>query len=252
MSPFIEKLDSTTTDTFFNGQLKVMQPDNGYRFSIDSVILAGLLRPRAGAVVVDLGTGCGIIPLILAFRWPSLRIVGVEIQPSLADLAQKNICLNSMSEQVAILCRDLRDLSSESSYSKGLFGTVDYVISNPPYHPASSGRINPDPQKALARHELAMNLNDLVSTARKLLHAGGRFILIYPSERLTDAIYHMRLNEVEPKNITMVFSKANEIAKLVVVEGVRAGRPGIQAISSFTIYDSNGRYTPEMEKMFKS
>lgn len=239
------KIEKTTSDTFFNGRLSVIQPANGYRFSIDSVILAELSRPQPGDKVLDLGTGCGVIPLILAHRSADLQLIGVELQSSLAALAVENIQRNSMSDRVSILCRDMCDLSQ-----KALGGVVDYIISNPPYRPAQSGRINPDRQKALARHELAMNLSQLMTTSRSLLRIGGRFILIYPSERLTDVMFQMRRNEIEPKRLHIIFSRQQDPAKLVVIEGVRAGRPGLQEISSFIIYRQDGQYTAEMARIF--
>lgn len=240
----LDGLDQTTSDTFLGGKIKVLQPANGYRFSIDSIILAGHCRPQVGSTVLDLGTGCGIIPLILTHRIPHLRIIGVELQSSLAAIAVENIQRNHMLEHITILCRDMRELNVAS-----LGGVVDHVISNPPYRPVLSGRINPHPQKALARHELAMNLSQLMEIARKLLKIGGRFTLIYPAARLTDAVFQMRQNDIEPKSLHMIFSKHDESAKLTVIEGVRAGRPGIQEISSFVIYRSDGTYTQQMKQM---
>lgn len=239
-------LDQTTCDSFFNGNIKILQPANGYRFSIDSVILASLATPPAGTTVLDLGTGCGIIPLILAYREPTLRFIGIELQSRLAALATENIELNGMQDRISILCQDICTLSVGA-----LDGIVDYAISNPPYRPVNSGRINPDPQKALARHELAIDLSQLLKTARNMLRSGGRFILIYPAERLTDLICQMRKMDIEPKKLCIIFSIKNGPAKLVVLEGVRAGRPGIQDISSLVIYRSDGRYTPQMAQMFK-
>jgi tRNA1Val (adenine37-N6)-methyltransferase len=240
------EINSVTSSCFLNGKIQVAQPENGYRFSIDSVILAGFSNPPVGATVVDLGTGCGIIPLILAHRALNLRLIGVELQPSLAAMASKNIKQNGLSDQISILCQDMSHLSKDT-----LGTTVDYVISNPPYYPVLSGRINPNPQKALARHELAVNLSKLVTIARKILHKGGRFILIYPSKRLTDVLLQMRKKGIEPKILHMIFSKQNESAKLVIIEGVRDGRPGIKEISSLIVYRLDGQYTPEMIQLLK-
>ena len=241
------EINQITSDFFLNKNIQVVQPANGYRFSIDSVILAGFSHPPAGATVLDLGTGCGIIPLILAHRTLDLQLIGVELQPSLAAMALKNIKRNGLSDRISILCQDMCNLTKDTFDT-----TVDYVISNPPYHPVLSGRINPDPQKALARHELAINLSKLVTIARKVLHSGGKFILIYPSERLTDVLFQMRQKGIEPKNLHIIFPKQNASAKLVVIEGVRDGRPGIQKISSLVVYRLDGRYTPEMIQLLKS
>lgn len=241
-----KKIESITLDTFFNGKIFVSQPANGYRFSIDSVVLAGLSSPQGSDKVLDLGTGCGIIPLILSHRSPALKLIGVELQPSLAAIAIENVRRNGMLDKISILSQDIKKLTV-----KALGGVVDYIISNPPYRPIHSGRINPDPQKAVARHELAMNLSQLMTVSRSLLRVGGRFSLIYPVERLVDVLFQMRQNDIEPKRVHMIFSKQNEPAKLVVIEGVRAGNPGIQEMSSFFIYRSNGQYTSAMAEFFK-
>jgi tRNA1Val (adenine37-N6)-methyltransferase len=248
LKPFKKiKVNQITSDFFLNRKIQVFQPVNGYRFSIDSIILAGLSSPPASATVLDLGTGCGIIPLVLAHKSSNLRLIGVEIQPSLVDMALKNIKTNRMTDRISIFCKDMCKLSQNT------FDTViDYVICNPPYRSVQAGRINPNPQKALARHELAINLPQLISIAHKLLRIGGRFISIYPSERLTDVIFHMRQKAIEPKKVHIIFSKQNQPAKLVVIEGVRGGRPGIQEISSLIIYRPDGKYTPEIARMLRN
>ena len=239
-------MNQITSDFFLNRKIQVFQPANGYRFSIDSIILAGLSSPPASATVLDLGTGCGIIPLVLAHKSSNLRFIGVEIQPSLVDMAIKNININKMTDRISIFCKDMCKLSQDT------FDTViDYVICNPPYRMVQTGRINPNPQKALARHELAINLPQLIAVAHKLLPIGGKFISIYPSGRLTDVIFHMRQKAIEPKRVHMIFSKQTEPAKLVVIEGVRGARPGIQEISSLVIYGSDGKYTTEIARMLR-
>ncbi len=243
----VGNVDQTTSDSLFEGKIQVIQPIDGYRFSIDSVILAGLSAPVSGATVLDLGTGCGVIPLILAYKISNIFLTGVELQSELAELASLNIKRNGMQDRISILHQDLCTLSTTT-----LGGTVDYVISNPPYRPKQSGRINPNSQKAVARHELAMNLSELITTVRNVLRVGGKFITIYPAERLTDLIYQMRKKSIEPKTLHMIFSRKDESAKLVVVEGVRAGRPGIQKINPFVIYRPDGRYTAEMMQIFEN
>ena len=242
----IKNFDQVTSDSFFNGKIQVLQPANGYRFSIDSIILAGIASPSVGANVLDLGTGCGIIPIILACKISDIHITGVELQSNLASLASLNIEKNGMQERISVLCQDLCELSTAK-----LGGAVDYVISNPPYRPKQSGRINPNTQKAVARHELAMDLSKLITTVHNVLRIGGKFILIYPAERITDLLFQMRKKSIEPKNLHIIFSRKGEPAKLVVVEGIRAGRPGVQKITTLVIYHNDGQYTSEMQQIFK-
>ncbi|RLB98205.1 MAG: SAM-dependent methyltransferase, partial [Deltaproteobacteria bacterium] len=164
-------MDNTTTDTFFNGQVTVKQSRTGYRYSIDAVILAGHVRPRPADRIVDLGTGCGIIPLIIGFRYPGVKLYGVEIQQDLADIARANVKANHLEKRVEILPADMRTLKPSI-----VSGPVDQVVSNPPYHRISTGRINPDSQRAIARHELKVTLEDVLKAAEAMLRTAGKFV----------------------------------------------------------------------------
>ena len=237
-------MDSITTDTFINGHIQVKQERKGYRFSIDSVLLAYHAAPKPDDVVLDLGTGCGIIPLILAYRHPDIRIFGVETQKKLADIAATNVADNNLEERLRILHKDMRQLTHHM-----VSGPVDMVISNPPYRKANSGRINPDTQRAIARHEIKITLNELVQTAGKMLRTGGKLLIIYPAERMTDLITMMRENHIEPKMLRMIHSNPQSEAKLILVEGMKQVRPGITIPSPLIVYNG-GRYTEEVEKMF--
>jgi tRNA1Val (adenine37-N6)-methyltransferase len=141
-------MHSLTTDTFFNGKLHITQDAAGYRFSLDAIVLAHHTDTHAGERVLDLGTGCGIIALILAYRNPDIRVYGIEIQGELADLAVSNVGANHMQNRITVLCRDMRDLKPRM-----IGGPVDVIVCNPPYRKPNSGRLNPDPQRAVARHE---------------------------------------------------------------------------------------------------
>jgi tRNA1Val (adenine37-N6)-methyltransferase len=233
-----------TRDTFFNGGIRLNQHRLGYRFSIDAVILAGGLRPRTGDTVVDLGTGCGIIPLILAFRYPGVRVWGVELQEPLATLAAENVRANEMHLQVTVLHADLRDIGPDA-----FAGPVDWVVSNPPYRRGRSGRVNPEPQRALARHEIAMTLPDLVGAARRLLRGGGRFVTIYTAERITDLLFQMRSALIEPKCLRSIHSGRQSKARLILVEGVKNGGPGVTVEPPLVIYNENGSYSEELQAL---
>jgi tRNA1Val (adenine37-N6)-methyltransferase len=235
-----------TTDTFFNGLISIMQHRNGYRFSIDAILLAALVKPRPGEKVLDLGTGCGIIPLILAFRYPKIIIYGVEIQEDLAKVAKRNVKENGMEDRITIHCANMTTLNHHM-----LSGPVDVVVCNPPYRKANSGRINPNPQRAVARHEISATLEDVVDTARNMLQSSGRFMVIYPAERMMELISHLRSARIEPKFLRMVHSHREDKAKLIVVEGRKGGLPGVSVGPPLVIYDQKGVYTEEVERMFK-
>jgi len=235
-----------TTDTFFNGKIQVMQSRAGYRFSIDAVLLAFQADPRPGDKVVDLGTGCGIIPLIMAVRAPDIRIWAVEVQPELADLAEANVNQNRLQDRIEVMQMDMRRLKPEMTD-----GPADLIVCNPPYRRPGSGRINPAEQRALARHEIKVTLNDILETTRRMLRTAGRFATIYAAERTTDILFRMRSERIEPKFIRMIHSSQQADAKLVLIEGVKDGRTGLRVAPPLIIYDNNGNYTQEVKPMFE-
>jgi tRNA1Val (adenine37-N6)-methyltransferase len=238
-------MESLTTDSLFNGSIRVKQHGSGYRFSLDAVLLAQHVRPSLDHTVLDLGTGCGIIPLILAYRYPRIKIYGVEVQTELADIATLNIVENHMEDRISICCEDLKRLKREMTS-----GPVDLVVTNPPYRKVQSGRLNPDQQRAIAKHELKATLFDVVETARRMLRTSGRLVMIFAAERMVDVIIQMRSAGIEPKYIRMIHPSRQVNAKLILVEGKKGGRHGITIGSPLTIYRKNGIYSDEVQAMF--
>lgn len=236
---------SYTTDTFFDGKIKVMQSRAGYRFSIDSVLLAFHAAPRPGDKVLDLGTGCGIISLIMAVRQPDIRIFAVELQTELAGLAEANVGQNQLANRIQVMHTDMRLLKPNMTG-----GPADLIVCNPPYRRPGSGRINPAQERAVARHEIEVSLIDILATARRMLRTAGRFVVIYSVERTTDIISCMRSEQIEPKFMRMIHSTRNSEAKLVLIEGVKGARPGLKVTPSLIIYDDTGDYSEEVKPMF--
>lgn len=239
-------MDKITTDAFFDGRLLVKQHRCGYRFSIDAVLLARYADPHAGDHVLDLGTGCGIIPLLMCHRHFDTQVVAVEIQPELAELAQLNVVENHMTAQIKVICKDLRALCLDD-----VCGPVDLVVSNPPYRKPHSGRINPDPERAVARHELKATLADVIETAGRLLRRSGRLVVVYAAERSTDLLVQMRSRGIEPKRLRFIHSAEASPAKLVLVQGVKGGRPTVKVDPPLVVYTAAGQYTEEVLQIFK-
>jgi len=238
-------MTTITSDAFFNGGITIKQHRSGYRFSIDAVILAAHARPRAGEAIVDLGCGCGVIPLILAYRNPDIRICGIEVQKELAEIARQNVGDNHLTDRIVIHNLDMKRLTLGM-----VAGPVDWVVTNPPYRCPQSGRLNPDRQKAVARHEISVALADVVESARRILKTSGRFVTIYPAERLTDVLSQMRASRIEPKRLRSVHSNRTSGAGLILVEGVQAANPGLKILPPLFIYTRKGVYSGEVQKMF--
>jgi len=234
-----------TNDTFFNGKLVVRQHRTGYRYSIDAIILSHSIKARPGERVLDLGTGCGIVPIISAFQFPEVLFYGVEIQPELAEVAGANVTANHMEERIHIVQQDLKTLEANQFKAP-----MDIVVSNPPYRRVSSGRINPNAQKAVARHEIKTTLEEVVAAAGRILKTAGKFIVIYSAERLTDLLFTLRAARIEPKYLRCIHSKQDAEAKLVLLEGVKMANPGMKIAAPLVIYADDGSYSAEVAAMF--
>jgi tRNA1Val (adenine37-N6)-methyltransferase len=238
--------NNLSEDTFFNGRLRIKQSRSGYRYSIDAVLLAAFARVKLHDTVVDLGTGCGIISIMLAYRHPTVRVYGIEMQTALADLAVMNVKENGLEGRIHILQGDMKNIPSE-----GVPQTVDLVICNPPYRKIGSGRMNPNPQRATARHEITVSLAEVTQAAQKMLDKSGRAAMIYPAERAGDIIHTLKKQSIEPKCIRTVHSYADAEAKLLLIEGVKGGGSGLKIMPPLILYEADGRYTEEVQRMFK-
>lgn len=196
---------------------KFSKKKRGYRFSIDAILLSRFIKIRKNEKAIDLGTGCGILPLLLSHTTKAHSFVVVEIQKGLAKLAKKNVCLNDLVDRISILNKDFREL-------KEMFppGSFNVVFSNPPYRKYRTGRVNPTPEKAIARHEIKGTLEDLISIASYLLPPKGRCYLVYPASRVVDLLFILRSNRLEPKRIQLVYPHFDEEAKFILVESIKA------------------------------
>jgi tRNA1Val (adenine37-N6)-methyltransferase len=205
-----------TLDTFFNGKLQIIQKKKGYRFSMDAVLLSQFIKIRKNERVMDLGTGCGILPLLLSHTTKTHSFVGVEIQKGLAECAEKNVVLNHLEDRISILMQDFREL-------KEIFppGSFDVVLSNPPYRKYRTGRINPSIEKAIARHEIKGTLEDLISIASYLLPPKGRCYTIFPALRTVDLLMALRDGQLEPKRLQFVHPRIGEEAKFILTESIK-------------------------------
>ena len=226
-----------TLDDLLCGDLRVIQKKNGYRFSIDAVLLTNFIGgvPK-GESIIDLGTGCGVIPILLAHKTGIKRIVGVEIQGDLADMAGRSIELNDLSQRIAIIHEDLNNLM-------GLFKaeTFDMVVSNPPYQRVDSGRINPDPQKAIARHEIRCSLEDVLAVAEYLVRPKGRVYLTFPAARLADLMSGLNGSGLEAKRLQVVYSGRDPEGKLILLEASKGGGKGLKILKPLFTNDLNGK-----------
>jgi len=210
------------------------------------VLLAHFVEIGGGEKIVDLGAGSGVISLILARLHPSVRVVGLELQEAMVQRAQRSVDLNRLGEQVKILQGDV--CSIKKIFSPRSF---DAVVCNPPYRGPASGRINPDPEKRIARHEVQGRLLDFVRAGSYLLQQGGRMALIYPAVRIPDLLQAMRGEGIEPKRLRLVHSFEEGMATLVLAEGIKGSGSELKVMPPLVVYTKERKYTPEMEAILE-
>ena len=199
--------------------LKIIQASNSYRFSVDSILLLNFIRVKNYEKIIDLGTGSGIIPLLLFGKRKGLSIYGVEIQKDLADMARRSVGLNNLQDHITIIQEDFRNL-------KNIFKNqeFDVVVSNPPYISLGQGKINPSSSRAIARHEIKGNLEDIISVSNYLLKNKGRIYLIYRSAKLIKLVIALKKYGIETKVVKFIHPRQGENANLVLIEGIKGGK----------------------------
>lgn len=217
----IEILPGETVDPFMDGRLRLIQSKTGYRFSIDAILLSDFVAAKKWDTLVDLGTGCGVIPLMLLISKPLKHAYCIEIQPELANQAMRNARINNLHDRMSVIRGDIRDLPLVPA-------SVNMVVCNPPYRKKESGRINPDQQRAIARHEIYSSLDDIIKASKHLLGTKGRLYIIYPAERLIDLTARLKQADFEPKKIRIVYPDIKSNAKLVLLEAWRGGKTGLK------------------------
>ena len=239
--------ENETLDTLSSSDLKIIQKKDGYRFSLYAVLLADFtskyILPKTS--LLDMGTGSGVIPIILASKFKDIKITALEIQEELCEMAERNVKLNRLENRIKIIKGDIKE--TEKFFKKGQF---DIVVANPPYRSEKSGRINLAHQKAIARHELKCKLTDLVNAGNFLVKTKGRFILIYPPERLTTLLFELKTHSLEPKTIRFIHSTQNGESKMVLIESAKDGKPGVKILQPLVVYKERSKYSDEIKKIY--
>jgi len=230
--------DDERLDEF--GELKVIQKKDGPYFSIDAVILADFADVRKGDKVADLGAGGGIISLLLASKTELDKIIAIEIQEELADVARRNTILNNLGDKIEVVTGDLR-LANKNFPAE----QFDLVVTNPPYRVVGSGRLNPNSLKAIARHEIKCTLDDVLHSAFHLLKNHGRFAIVYRPDRLVDLVSGCRKHRLEPKRLQIVYPDYENESNLVLLEAVKNGQADCRIMKPLILEGSQMRKSPQ-------
>lgn len=225
------------------GSIRICQPREGYRFSVDALILAHFVNLKRVRKIVDLGAGTGIIGIILAKRYPSSKVTLIEIQEDLAKLALESVRINNLERQVSVLWADVREYEETG---------VDVLVTNPPFRKSGTGKLSPNQNRALARHELTLSISDIAKVAQRTLRVRGRLFMIHLPERLTEIFCVLSHHRLEIKRMRFIHSKPETEAKMVLIEAIKEGKSYLKVERPFIIYRNSNVYTDEMNRIYKS
>lgn len=234
-----------TLDDLQLGGIYVIQKKEAFRFGVDAVLLANFARVKRGMSVIDLCTGTGIVPFVLAGKTEASHIIGVEIQSEMVEMANRSTQYNKLESRLEFINGDLKDLKLLKSLPK-----ADVLTVNPPYKLQNSGIINPDDKNAIARHEICCTLEDVIIACRALLKDNGRVYMVHRPDRLADILCTMRKHKIEPKTIRMIHPSTKKAPNIVLVEGQRDGGAFLKWEPPLYVYNDDGGYTEELERIY--
>lgn len=232
-------------DDLHRNQLKIIQNPDKFCFGMDAVLLSGFAKVKEKERLLDLGTGTGIIPILLSAKTCGEHFTGLEIQEESADMARRSVVFNHLEKKITIVTGDIKEASQ-------IFGAAsfDVVTSNPPYMDHHHGLVNPQMPKAIARHELLCSLEDVISQASKLLKPNGRFYLVHRPHRLADIMMLMKQYRLEPKRMKLVYPYVDKEPNMVLIEGLRGGKPMIKVEAPLIVYQEPKVYSPEVYEIY--
>ena len=237
-------IDESIDDLQLNG-LMLIQKQSGFRFGVDAVLLSDFANVKKKHRVLDLCTGTGIVPFLVYGKYSPKEVWGVEIQEDMVEMANRSSQLNKTDDIVKFKCADLKDKKLVND-----LGRFDVVTVNPPYKLNNAGILNPNDKLAIARHEILCNLEDVIVSARRLLADNGRMFIVHRPERLADIFGLMRKYNIEPKRVKMIHPNAKKAPNIVLVEGQRDGGAFLKWDEPLYVYDENGNYSKEIDKIY--
>ncbi len=241
----VECKEQERIDDLQRNGYQIIQNPQKFCFGMDAVLLSGFVRVKPGAAVLDLGTGTGIIPLLIEAKTQAAKICAIEIQEESADMARRSVMLNHLEKKIDIVTGDLKE--ADRFFDAASF---DVITCNPPYMIGQHGLTNPDAPKAIARHEILCTLEDVVRTAAKLLKTGGNFCMVHRPFRLPEIMTVMVKYRLEPKRMRLVYPYADQEPNMMLIEGCRGGRPRMTVEKPLIIFREPNVYTDEVRDTY--
>ncbi|MCI9446663.1 MAG: tRNA1(Val) (adenine(37)-N6)-methyltransferase [Lachnospiraceae bacterium] len=241
----VELLENERLDELHRNGYFIIQNPEKFCFGMDAVLLSGFARVKRKETVLDLGTGTGIIPILLEAKTEGAHFTGLEIQPDSADMAERSVCYNHLEDKITIEIGNIKDASSK-------FGASSFhvVTTNPPYMTGQHGLTNPNEAKAIARHEILCTLEEIIRESAKVLKPQGRFYMVHRPFRLAEIMHLMHQYGLEPKRMQLVYPFVDKEPNMVLIEGLRGGNPRITVEKPLIVYKSPGVYTDEIYDIY--
>ncbi len=241
----VELLENERLDELHRNGYFIIQNPQKFCFGMDAVLLSGFARVKRRETVLDLGTGTGIIPILLEAKTEGQHFTGLEIQPESADMAKRSVRYNHLEEKISIEIGNIKDASSQFGAS-----SFDVVTTNPPYMTGQHGLTNPNEAKAIARHEILCTLEDIMRESAKILKPQGRFYMVHRPFRLAEIMALMHQYNIEPKRMQLVYPYVDKEPNMVLMEGLRGGNPRITVEKPLIVYKEPGVYTDEIYDIY--
>lgn len=241
----IELYPGERLDDLERNGYKIIQNDKTFCFGMDAVLLSGFARVKPGEKALDLGTGTGIIPILLKAKTSGEHFTGLEIQEASADMARRSVLYNHLEDQISIVQGDIKE--AHTLFDAASF---DVITSNPPYMTGNHGLVNPDMPKAIARHEILCTLDDVIGQAFRLLRPGGRFYMVHRPFRMAEIMTKMTAHRLEPKRMRLVYPFVDKEPNMVLIEGLKGGKPRITVEKPLIVYKEPGVYTDEIYDVY--
>lgn len=241
----IDLMENERLDDLQRNGLKIIQKTDGFCFGMDAVLLSGFASVKPGETVLDMGTGTGIIPLLLSAKTEGRHFTGLEVQDEIARMAERSVILNRLEEKIQVVRGDIKEASH-------IFGAAsfDVVTTNPPYMNDAHGLKNPTEVKAISRHEILCTLEDVVREGAKVLKPGGRMYMVHRPHRLIEILGTMTKYKLEPKRMKMVHPFRDKEANMVLIEAVRGGGSWMKVEAPIIVYKEPGVYTDEIYSIY--
>ena len=242
----IELKENERIDDLEFNNLKIIQNEKEFCFGMDAVLLSDFAKEiKQNSKIIDLGTGTGILPILLSGKTEDTKIVGIEIQEKMSEMATRSVKLNNLENRIQIINEDLRNLGK--LFEKESF---DAVLTNPPYKENNTGLKNEYEGKIIARHEIKCNLEDIILASKNLLKDRGTLYMVHRPERIVDICELLRKYKIEPKVIRFIYPKAGKEANLILIKAVKNARKFLKIEKPLIIYKENGAYTDEVLKIY--